>query len=533
MMHACCGFIGCIRTRTDRRRPIPPARRAACEPPLQVAAYCRVSTDALDQARSLESQARYFSELIEKNPDWLPAGVYADEGLSGTSLKKRAAFNRMVEAALSGGIDLILTREVSRFARNAVDALQVTRELARRGVGVVFLADNIRSPDPDAELRLTILSSIAQEESRRTSERVKWGQRRSMERGVVFGWSLLGYDVKNGETSVDESGADIVRRIFDLYLDEGKGAQSIARELTRAGVPAAAGGHWNASVVLRILKNEKYCGDLVQRKTYTPDYLTHEKKQNRGAEERIVLAGHHEPIVSRERFERAQAEFSRRAAAWKAGTKHSGRQKLSGKIRCGACGRRFVARLFWRCCEAHQNGAKRTLENGGGTGCANASRIPDATLFDLVHRALSLLPVGFARAGREASDILRAALRAGGADESARAQALERTRSALTRLAELYVAGDVSAEHYYKKKRELAAKKRSLESAPAHAAEHETRGAHTERLLVGILSGEERDESFLSDLVEEIVVCDRAHVGVFLRRCGEVLFSMDGDGVWR
>lgn len=510
--------------------------------PLRVAAYCRVSTDALDQAHSLESQVRYFSELIEKNPDWTIAGVYADEGLSGTSLKKRAAFNRMVEAALAGGIDLILTREVSRFARNTVDALQVTRELARRGVGVVFLADNIRSLDPDAELRLTILSSIAQEESRRTSERVKWGQRRSMERGVVFGRSLLGYDVKNGAITINESGADIVRRIFGLYLDEGKGAQSIAQELTRAGVPTAFGGRWNASVVLRILKNEKYCGDLVQKKTYTPDYLTHEKKANRGAEERIVLAGHHEPIVPRERFELAQAELNRRAAASRAGQKHSGRHPLSGKIRCGSCGRRFVARLvtrggkrklYWRCYEAHRNGTRRALPNGGETGCVNASRIADGTLLDLVHRAFLRLPVDFIRAVREAQDILRAALRAGEADESGRARALERNRGALSRLAELYIAGDVSAEHYYKKKRELIAKKRELETALSQAAQPGAQRAHTERLLVGILSGEERDESFLADLVREIVVCDRAHVGVFLRGGDGIAFSMDGDGAWR
>ena len=246
--------------------------------PLRVAAYCRVSTDRDDQANSFESQQRYFREYIAQQPGWEPAGIFADEGLSGTSTKKRLAFQRMIAGARAGMLDLIVTKEISRFARNTLDSIYYTRELKRLGVGVLFLNDNLYTLDGDAELRLTILASIAQEESRRTSERVKWGQKRRMEQGVVFGRDLLGYDVRGGVLIVNEPGAQIVRDIFRKFVNAGKGAHTIARELNEAGVPTARGGPWRSSVILRILRNEKYCGDLVQKKTYTPDYLTHEKK---------------------------------------------------------------------------------------------------------------------------------------------------------------------------------------------------------------------------------------------------------------
>ena len=165
---------------------------------LNVAAYCRVSTDKDDQANSFESQKLYFEEYIKRNPEWELYEIYADEGLTGTSTKKRKAFNKMIADAHLGKFDLIITKEVSRFARNTVDTLQYTRELKSLNIGVYFALDNIDTLAPDGELRLTIMASLAQEESRKTSERVKWGQKRQMEKGVVFGRDMLGYDVVNG-----------------------------------------------------------------------------------------------------------------------------------------------------------------------------------------------------------------------------------------------------------------------------------------------------------------------------------------------
>jgi DNA invertase Pin-like site-specific DNA recombinase len=189
---------------------------------------------------------------------------------------------QMISDALEGKFDLILTKEVSRFSRNLLDTVAYTRQLKRAGVGVIFLSDGISTLDPDAELRLGIMASIAQEESRRTSERVKWGQRRQMEQGVVFGRSLIGYELRGGRLFVEPKGAETVRLIYHMYLNEGMGVRKIAAALTRRGISTITGNAvWSGAAVLKILRNEKYCGDLCQGKTITADYLTHKKVKNR------------------------------------------------------------------------------------------------------------------------------------------------------------------------------------------------------------------------------------------------------------
>ena len=344
----------------------------------RVAAYCRVSTDREDQANSFESQQRYFKQYIEREPNWELVEVFADEGKTGTNTKKRREFNRMIDAAKRGELDLIITKEISRFARNTLDSISYTRELKKRGIGVIFLNDNINTLDPDAELRLTILSSIAQEESRKTSERVKWGQKRRMEQGVVFGRSMLGYDVENGRMTVNEEGAKVVRRIFNKFVNENKGCFVIARELKEEGIDPLRCKEWSNTVILRVLRNEKYCGDLVQKKTYTPDYLSHDKKYNRGQEEFVIIRDHHEPIVSRETFEAAARILDSRAMSPEGKAKHSNRFCFSGKIKCGRCGRSFVAKTrrrkdgsqykCWRCYESARRGGTHTDKAGNVVG---------------------------------------------------------------------------------------------------------------------------------------------------------------------
>ena len=222
----------------------------------RVAAYCRVSTDKEDQENSFDSQQRYFRQYIERNPDWELYEIFADEGITGTNTKKRKEFNCMVACAANGDFDLIITKEISRFARNTLDSIYYTRELKKHGVGVIFLNDNINTLDGDAELRLAIMSSIAQEESRRTSERVKWGQKRRMEQGVVFGRSMLGYDVKDGKMYINERGAEIVRRIFHKFVDEGKGTHVIARQLREECVRPMRAKEWQNTVILHIVRIE-------------------------------------------------------------------------------------------------------------------------------------------------------------------------------------------------------------------------------------------------------------------------------------
>lgn len=326
---------------------------------LRVAAYCRVSTDHQDQANSFASQYRYFTQYILGHPNWALYEVFADEGLSGTTTKKRDAFNRMIRLAKEGEFQLIVTKEISRFARNTLDSIFYTRELKRYGVGVIFVNDGIHTMDGDSELRLAIMSSIAQEESRRTSQRVKWGQRRQMEQGVVFGRDMLGYDVRHGEMIVNEKGAEVVRCIFRKFLEEGKGTGVIARELTKEGIHPMRSKEWHSSVILRILRNEKYCGDLVQKKTFTPDYLSHEKKYNHGQEDFVILRDHHAPIISREDYRRANQLLDQRRENQRGITKFSAKSPFSGKIRCTQCDGHYVLRQqtrkdgsvyrTWRC----------------------------------------------------------------------------------------------------------------------------------------------------------------------------------------
>lgn len=368
----------------------------------RVAAYCRVSTDHEDQANSFESQQRYFRQYIERNPDWELYEIFADEGISGTNTKKRSEFKRMIACAKEGDFDLIITKEISRFARNTLDSIYYTRDLKKHGVGVIFMNDNINTLDGDAELRLAIMSSIAQEESRKTSERVKWGQKRQMEQGVVFGRSMLGYDVKDGKMTVNENGAKIVRLIFHKFANENKGTHVIARELREAGITPMRVKEWSNTVILRMIRNEKYCGDLVQKKTFTPDFLSHEKKYNRGEEEFVIIKDHHEPIVSRELFEKANRILDEKSLTQEGKAKHSNRYPFSGKIKCGCCGSSYVARYknrkngtrykAWRCYKSATQGSPHTDKAGNPLGCSNPSiRNDDAVhIMYLVTRSLQL-----------------------------------------------------------------------------------------------------------------------------------------------
>lgn len=365
---------------------------------LQAAAYARVSTEHDDQMNSLASQKLYFTNFICSQPGMKLSEVYYDEGISGTQTNKRAGFNQMIEDALQGKIDLILTKEVSRFARNTVDTLYYTRKLKEAGVGVIFTIDNIDTRDTDGELRLTIMASLAQEESRKTSERVKWGQKRRMELGVVFGRDLLGYTVKNGVLSINEEEVPAVKAIFHKYTNEGKGTHVIARELLEEGLRPKRIQQWSNTVILRALRNEKYVGDLCQKKTYTPDYLTHKKKYNRGQEEKVYIKDHHEGIIDRDLWDRTQEELRRRSPSEEQKSRHSNRYWCSGKIRCGECGYRFVSRTrklqsgkyrAWWCFQKSRHGGRKILD-GQKVGCSNRS-INERALFTCMKYCIDLL----------------------------------------------------------------------------------------------------------------------------------------------
>ena len=342
----------------------------------RVCAYCRVSTEQDDQLNSLENQKRYFEEYINQNLDWQFCGLYVDEGISGTSVEKRIGFQQMVKDAENKKFDLLLTKEISRFARNTLDSIFYTRKLKGLGVGVVFMNDNINTLDNDAELRLTIMSSIAQEESRKTSERVKWGQKRQMEKGVVFGDSVFGYHLKGGKLTVNEDEAKTLRLIFDLYLS-GMGIGSVCKELENRGIPTPRGyTQWKNSTLLKILKNEKYIGTLKQRKYITIDYLSHKTKTNEGEEKHIIIENNHAPIIDKEMFDRTQKELARRRNATIQKSRYSNRYVWSGKIKCAYCNSTFKRRglkstdiVTWQCSEAVKYGREKINANGQKVGC--------------------------------------------------------------------------------------------------------------------------------------------------------------------
>ncbi|MBQ6855508.1 MAG: recombinase family protein, partial [Lachnospiraceae bacterium] len=390
---------------------------------IKVASYCRVSTDREDQANSFESQRRYFREYIARHPEWELWKVYADEGISGTSTKKRTQFNRMINDAYLGKFKLIITKEVSRFSRNLLDTIAYTRELKSLGIGVIFMNDGFTSLDPDSELRLSIMGSIAQEESRKTSSRVKWGQTRQMERGVVFGTSMLGYDVCDGKLTINPEGAEIVRLIFHKYAVEQKGTSIIARELREAGIKTYSGDViWNSSHIVRILRNEKYVGDLVQKKTITPDYLTHAKKKNKGEEEMITITDHHEPIIDRELWDKVQDELQKRNRNNGHVTGHSNRHIFSGKMICGECGARFIARSKtrqsgtsykrWSCYTAATHGAKSVDSQGNLIGCDIGKTIRDDLAMEALTKAIKGIPVDFNWIIHNLTSIVNAAMSA-------------------------------------------------------------------------------------------------------------------------
>ena len=352
---------------------------------IKVAAYCRVSTDMEDQLHSLSAQIKYFTEYISDHIGWELIEVYYDEGITGTSVKKRDGFNRMIEDCEKSKINLILTKEVSRFARNTVDTLCFTRKLSALGIGVIFMNDGIDTRDKDGELRLTIMASIAQEESRKVSERVKWGIRRQMENGWVYGYSaMLGFRVNNGKLEIVPEEAEIVKRIFNSYVYEGKGCHTIANELNADGLFTVRGKMWREDGVCRILKNDKYVGDLTQWKHYSTDFLSKRVLQNNGDNPDvplITIKNHHDGIISREIWDLAQKQIFERGQLSREGRKYSKHYWFSSKVFCGKCGYSYNVsgqtsreKRPLRCVNRAKYGSTPRVDaNGAEVGCDSKS----------------------------------------------------------------------------------------------------------------------------------------------------------------
>lgn len=316
-----------------------------------VAIYARVSTEHEAQLSALDNQVQYYQNLLKVHPEWTLYKMYIDEGITGTSVKKRKNFIQMLKDAENGEFDLIITREVSRFARNTVDTLQQTRLLKRYGVEVYFTEDNIWTMnDDDGELRLTIMATLAQNESKKTSIRVKAGQMVSFQNGVAYGnGNILGYDRVGKELVINEEQAKTVRMIYDMYLD-GMGMRKIQYELEKAGRLTAMGlTNWNCANIGRVLNNPFYCGTIVYRKQFVPDYLEQKKINNFDYVDKVVVEGTHTPIISKEEFEQVQKILkSRSISISNRGSRgrHVSNDVWCKKLKC-SCGASFNRRA-WR-----------------------------------------------------------------------------------------------------------------------------------------------------------------------------------------
>lgn len=350
----------------------------------RVAAYARVSSGKDAMLHSLSAQISYYNEYIQRNPGWEYIGVYADEALTGTK-DMRPEFQRMLTACRAGEIDMVITKSISRFARNTVTLLETTRELKALGIDVYFEEQNIHTISGEGEMILTLLACVAQEESRATSENCKWRIREQFKNGETANWRFLyGYRIRGGKAFIDESEAAIVRRIFDEYLS-GDGAYRIANRLCSDGIPSYYGGEWTAKRVYAVLKNEKYTGNALLQKAYVTDHLTKKKVVNKGELPRYYAEGTHPAIIDMEQFKAVQKRLA--AAKEKANAKgdHANRYPFSGMVSCGQCGSYYRrktnrGRHYWNC----------STYLAKGTAACQAKEIPEDTLYALTCEVLGL-----------------------------------------------------------------------------------------------------------------------------------------------
>lgn len=303
----------------------------------QVAAYARVSTGKDAMLHSLSAQVSYYSEYIQKQPEWLYRGVYVDEAVTGTKTE-RPEFQRLLADCRAGKIDLIITKSISRFARNTVTLLETVRELKALGIDVFFEEPNIHTLSAAGEMMLTILASVAQEESRMTSERMKWRVRKNFEEGIPWNVTILGYTLRNGRFVVVPEEAAVVRRIFDLYMD-GKGYAAIADILNAADAKTRYGRTWNHTSVRWVLRNYAYTGNLLLQTTYSENHITKRMRPNTGEMPMYHAQGTHEAIIPQELYDAVQREIERRDAKYSDADKRR-QTPLAGKVFCGICGKR-------------------------------------------------------------------------------------------------------------------------------------------------------------------------------------------------
>ena len=367
---------------------------------MRVASYSRVSTDFEEQLTSFHAQKSYYTDLIMRTPQWTLAGTYADEGISGASAEKRPDFMKMIRHCKKGKIDLIITKSISRFARNTLDSIGYVRKLKAMGVGVIFEKENINTLEENSEVVLTILASLAQEELNSLSLNVKMGKRMAMQEGKVFFQYEKCYAYKkgaDGQPEVIPEEAEIIKRIYTGYL-AGQSIGAIAKALYADDIKShSQGGEWTESTLRGILQNERYCGDVLLQKTYVTDPISKKVKKNNGELPKILIKNNHPAIVSREIYDRVQQERSRRGSKRKVSkasvteqSKYSAKYALSELLICGECltpykrttwtKRNGEKQIVWRCICRLDYGTKY---------CKDSVTIDEISLHEAITQAIN------------------------------------------------------------------------------------------------------------------------------------------------
>lgn len=515
---------------------------------LNVAAYCRVSTDQEEQENSYEAQISYYTEKIGKNNDWQMAGIFADEGITGTQAKKRPEFLKMIRLCRQRKIDMVLTKSLSRFARNTVDSLNYIRELKALGIAVIFEKENINTLETDTEMMLTIMSCFAQAESESISKNVSWGIRQSFKNGnVPMQYAhLLGYkkgDGGNAEIIPDE--AEVVREIYRCYLD-GMSMNLIADRLNAKGLTTkGSGSPYRKAVVQRILTNEKYTGDALLQKTYVTDCITKKTRKNNGELPMYLVKNHHEPIISRSDFNRVQEEMARRSAKrtiadklTKTGQgKYSAKYALSELLICGECGEHYrrvtwTAKGFkeikWRCVSRIQYGKKK---------CHSSPTVDEQALHRAIVSAINDLCTvkdDVAKALRESiTEVLDPNQNGSIQAAQQRIDELARNIDELIRLATVPETAVTAMADIEKFSEEMKALREFIETEKAKKATTTRSSAELNAVLERLEHEEftmtEYDDVAVRQLIEKITVESKDTITVTFKGSFEVRKELNGD----
>ena len=506
---------------------------------LRVAAYCRVSTELEQQQSSYDIQIEYYTRHIMQNPNWIFAGVFADDGRSATNTFRRDDFNQLMDQCLKGKVDMVITKSISRFARNTVDCISWVRKLKEKNVAVYFEKENLNTLDDSTEMILTILSSQAQEESRAISTNVKWGYARKFEKGESTRQRSYGFrKAPTGEMCIVEEEAAVIRNMARWFLD-GDSLERIKHRLEEAGIETTTGKKtWSTGTIYNILINEKIMGDVLLQKTFTSDYLTKRRVKNSGQQKQYYVKNHHEAIIPKTVYYKIQEEIARRSSLKKAGTRkgktaqgvYSSKYALTGIMVCNECGAHYRRTtwakngkkvIVWRCINRLEHGTKRCHESP----TLKEEVIQEAIMGKLHSLSIDQEEENFLNGVKE--DILRAAKVVGGAcTEEEIDKTIEELRDQLMDYVGM-AAREHGGENWYSDRMrklglqisELKKRRESIREQEKIRDEYEYLDQEISRIIgeTGGASGAEFDNIFIRQIVREIRVISKNKFQIQLR----------------